>query len=118
MDTSNSSYFPGHINSLGPQVAPAVSLCGTGVAGVATGTDNSGKLTPGYTVTGATSCVMTFNQPFNLAPNCVFTNTISPAAAGSVTAVTPVGFTTTTTGVIFTQIASGAVYMFVCLGNQ
>lgn len=96
-DTSNGVYFPGHILSTvrgGP--APTItSACGTSGQSV-TGTDFSGQITIGSSVT--TTCPLTFGTVYNTAPTCV----ASPASG----VLASFSYVSATTGLTFTQTST------------
>lgn len=112
LDSSQSAYFPGHINSFGQvTTATSVTLCAAGSI-AANSTDVTGQITEGAT----TACSVLFGSPFNAAPFCQVTVTSLGAAAP--TPGTSVAITTRTTGFNLVNGASGNIYTYLCLGGQ
>lgn len=110
LDTSNSAYFPGHINAFGQFTAsPSPASCGSttspGTIVGAGSTDVAGQITA-----RSSACQVFFGSPFNVAPNCVF--------AMTTTGLLSTAMTTTTTGMILSSTSSGTVYPYICIGNQ
>ena len=90
VDTTNSTYFPNHINSSGK--SPAASLSATVV-----GSDFSGTITEPSTSIGT---VLTFATAFNIAPHCVVTH-----RAPGVALATPISYTTSTVSLTITHLS-------------
>lgn len=103
-DTSNSMYFPGHINAFGQNTA-ATKSTGTTPCTLASGsTDVAGSL-----LTNTSSCYVTFGSPFNSPPACLASaNTLSNTVVIS----------TTTTSFSLVSANTAATYFYICIGNQ
>lgn len=109
IDTSNSAYFPGHINAFGQFTKTPSQAAGPATNGLVAGsTDAAGQLQ----IFGATSTTLLFGSPFNAAPNCVATPSTTPTSGVSF------GLATATTSMSITGGVSGTTYNYICIGNQ
>lgn len=107
-DTSNSMYFPGHINAYGQQTTTPTLSCTTAAASnlFSGSTDVAGKFTP----KDGNTCQLTFGSPFNVAPIC-----IANASSGTTS------FPTTSASTVLMSVSNlttGTVVNYLCIGNQ
>lgn len=102
MDSANNIYLPKKILSTAT-IAPALTTCGTSPSII--GNDTVGKVTTG---SAATTCTMTFNVAYNVAPACVV------SAQGTATQPT---FTTSTTALTMSVDIASTVYNYICLSQ-
>lgn len=103
IDNNNSVYFPNKILAKSTANTPAITSCGTGPT--ITGNDTVGKYTTG-TVT--TTCTLTFNVAYNVAPACII------QTQGAATQPT---FTTSTTAITVTVDIASTVYNYICMSQ-
>lgn len=103
IDSNNSVYFPNKLLAKSTTNTPALTSCGTTPTIV--GNDTVGKLTTG---SGATTCTMTFNIAYNVAPACVLQE-----QGGSVSPT----FTTSTTALTATVDVASTVYNYICMSQ-
>jgi hypothetical protein len=87
-----------HIHALGG-LTPSASCANT----VLVGTDTAGQVNP-----TATSCTLTFANPFPLAPTCVVTSTTVAGLPA---------YSTSTTALTLSTTVSGVLYHWICLGR-
>lgn len=110
IDTSNSAYFPNHINAYGnTSGSPTVVNCGTGAAMGSGSTDAAGAVTAEQT-----TCTVKFGSPFNNAPYCVTQVNSTPSTTGTPSQEV----VTATTSFSLTAASSGVTYSYICIGNQ
>ncbi len=102
VDTNNNVYFPGHILSTGPQVAPALTSCGTSPS--IAGSDTAGQVQMGSAL--PTGCNVTFVKAYLTAPWCVVTGQTSPATS-------PISYVLFTTGIQLT-VAGTIKFNYFC----
>lgn len=99
--------FGGHVETTG--TAPAVSSCGTTPSISATATDMGGKVTIGTGIT--TSCTVTFNSAWGVAPPCT--------VSGDNVAVNYIATTTTTVLTITSSLDMASdVISYICFGQE
>lgn len=113
LDSSNSAYFPGHINAFGQFTATTTqSNCGAGAAMVAGSTDVAGTVTARQPQT----CTIQFGSPFNATPNCIaMTQSLAAAnTSGSSLSIASIS----TTSFTMQNITSGSNTAYLCIGNQ
>lgn len=99
IDTLFSVYFPRHL--LFPRTnSPVLTSCGTAPSII--GNDTTGKITTG---SAATTCTITFETAFAIAPACLV------QAQGGATQPT---YTTSTTAITMTVDIASTVYNYFC----
>ena len=117
LDTSNSAYFPGHINAFGQTTAAPSQFTSTAGNATTCGTNLSGALVSGSTdvagvmnVNNLSGCAVKFGSVFNAAPICVVSSNATSASA--------VGVVTTTSLMILQSPTTSTQYSYICIGNQ
>lgn len=103
MDAANNVYFPKKILSTST-IAPALTSCGTTPSAV-TGNDTVGKFTTG---SAATTCTLTFNVAYNVAPACAL------IPQGNLNFPT---YTTSTTAITVTVDVASTAYAYICISQ-
>lgn len=103
MDSANNVYFPKKILSTAT-VPPALSTCGTSPSAVV-GNDTIGKFTTG---SAATTCTITFNVAYNVAPACAL------LPQGNLNFPT---YTTSTTAITVTVDVASTAYAYICISQ-
>ena len=115
IDTSNATFFPGHINAFGQVTQPlSVSSCGSLTTPSSLFTAGSTDVAGTVLVEGLT-CNVTFGSPFNAAPSCVVQVNGLFAAQTTANSLT---VTSTTTGFNMTNTSSGQSVNWICIGNK
>lgn len=103
VDAANNVYFPKKILSTST-VAPVLSSCGTAPS-VVTGNDTVGKFTTG---SATTTCTLTFNVAYNVAPACAL------LPQGNLNFPT---YTTSTTAITVTVDVVSTAYAYICISQ-
>jgi hypothetical protein len=103
LDAANNAYFPNKLLAT-RTVAPALTSCGTAPS-VVTGNDTLGKFTTG---SAATTCTLTFNVAYNVAPACIL------APNGNLNFPT---YTTSTTALTVTVDVASTTYSYICMSQ-
>lgn len=115
IDTSNATFFPGHINAFGQTTPPlSVSSCGSLTTPSSLFTAGSTDVAGGVLVE-SNACNVVFGSPFNAAPSCMG---MATSLAAAQTTATSLQITTTTTGMIMANTSSGTVVNWICIGNK
>jgi hypothetical protein len=95
----------GHV--VNSDIAPAISSCGTTGFGVV-GNDYAGTITVGTSAT--TTCTLTFNEAWSLAPSCL---------VGSNPQLAAFSWVVSTTTIIVTQTSTASNKIaYICVGTQ
>ena len=113
MDANKNVYWPGHMlwSTTGQPLAgtPTLSICTVGGTPTIVGTDWVGQINAGSTA--ATSCAVTFTQPYLAAPTCFVEWSSGVLAAES--------WVTYVTGLVITQTSNASsVIEYMCSGAK